>query len=187
MYHGEDVWPEIKSAIRHYILERRGRQVDTLHAYLYGLIKSLVRDNNSTELQSSLIWRELKNELAGNEIPNKPLSYYTERFGLISQTQITKILTEIFGAIKPRNHGDANRLVFNSEILERLKMTYEVSIDSANVGIDGDDGDDSRYGMDVFVEDNHSTTRSNVNVVSGNLDSNNNDVSNNSSNENAKQ
>lgn len=84
MYHGEDVWPEIKSAIRHYILERRGRQVDTLHAYLYGLIKSLVKDNNSTELQSSLIWRELKNELAGNEIPNKPLSYYTERFGLIS-------------------------------------------------------------------------------------------------------
>ena len=121
MYHGEDVWPEIKSAIRHYILERRGRQVDTLHAYLYGLIKSLVKDNNSTELQSSLIWRELKNELAGNEIPNKPLSYYTERFGLISQTQITKILTEIFGAIKPRNHGDANRLVFNSEILERPK------------------------------------------------------------------
>ena len=175
MYHGEDVWPEIKSAIRHYILERRGRQVDTLHAYLYGLIKSLVKDNNSTELQSSLIWRELKNELAGNEIPNKPLSYYTERFGLISQTQITKILTEIFGAIKPRNHEDANRLVFNSEILERLNMTYEVSIDSAKVGIDGDDGDDSKYGMDVFVEYNHSTTSSNVKVASENLGNNNDD------------
>jgi hypothetical protein len=164
MYYNESVWPEIKTAISHYILERRGTQVDTLHAYLYGLIKRLVKNNNSTELKSSTIWGELKNELAGNEIPNKPLSYYTERFGLISQTQITKILTEIFGAKKPRNHGDANRLVFSSEILERLKMTYEVSIDSA-IGIDGDDGDDSRYGMDVFVEGGHSSTSSNVSVA----------------------
>jgi len=47
-------------------------------------------------------------------------------------------------------------------------MTYEVSIDSA-IGIDGDDGDDSKYGMDVFVEDNHSTTSSNVKMTSENL------------------
>ena len=176
MYHGEGVWPEIKSAVRHYVLERRGRQVDTLHAYLYGLILNLIKNYNSLELKSSDIWHELKCELAGNEIPNKPLSYYTERFGLISHTQITKILTEIFGAIKPRNHGDANRLVFNSEILERLKMTYEVSIDSAMVGIDGDDGDDSKYGMDVFVEDSHSTTSTDVNISGENLDNNNEDA-----------
>jgi hypothetical protein len=180
MYHGEGVWPEIKSAISHFIFERRGRQMDTLHAYLYGLIKRLVKINNSTELKSSNIWGELKDELAGNEIPNKPLSYYTERFGLISQTQITKILTEIFGAIKPRNHGDANRLVFNGEILERLKMTYEVSIDSAKVGIDGDD---SKYGMDVFIEDSHSTTSTDVNVSGKNLDNNNEDTPNDNPNE----
>jgi hypothetical protein len=186
IYRGEGVWPEIKSAIRHFIFERRGRQMDTLDAYLFGLIKRLVKNNNSTELKSSNIWGELKSELAGNEIPNKPLSYYTERFGLITQTQVTKMLREIFGAIKPRNHGDANRLVFNSEILERLKMTYEVSIDSA-IGIDGDDGDDSRYGMDVFVEDSHSTTSTDVNVSTEKLDSSNSDdVSHSSSNETVK-
>ena len=41
MFHEESVWPEIKSVISHYILERRGRQRDTLHAYLYGLIRKL--------------------------------------------------------------------------------------------------------------------------------------------------
>jgi hypothetical protein len=62
-------------------------------------------------------------------------------------------------------------------------MTYEVSIDPA-IGIDGDDGDDSKYGMDVFVEDNHSTTSSNVKLTSENL-GNNND-SNGNPNETAK-
>jgi hypothetical protein len=55
-------------------------------------------------------------------------------------------------------------------------MTYEVSIDSA-IGIDGDDGDDSRYGMDVFVEGGHSSTSSNVSVAPENP-GNNNDNSN---------
>ncbi len=183
MYHGEVVWPEIKSAISHYILERRGRQMDTLHAYLYGLIRRLITENKSLQLKSSIIWNRLKSELDGRDIPSQPHSYSTDRYGVISQKKVTKILRENFGADKPGHHGDANELVFNSEILERLKMTYEVSIDSA-IGIDGDDGDDSKYGMDVFVEDNHSTTSSNIKMTSENL-GNNND-SNGNPNETAK-
>jgi hypothetical protein len=185
MYHGEGVWPEIKSAISHYILERRGRQMDTLHAYLYGLIERLITENKSLQLKSSIIWNRLKSELDGRDIPSQPHSYSTDRYGVISQKKVTKILRENFGADKPGHHGDANELVFNSEILERLKMTYEVSIDSA-IGIDGDDGDDSRYGIDVFVEDSHSTTSSNANVSTETLDSRSDDVSNNSSNETVK-
>lgn len=173
MYHGEVVWPGIKSAISHYILERRGRQMDTLHAYLYGLIKRLITENKSLQLKSSIIWNRLKSELDGEVILSRPYSCSTQRYGPISQKQVTKILTENFGANKLGHHGDANELVFNSEILERLKMTYEVSIDSVKVGIDGADGDDSKYGMDVFVEDNHSTTSSNVNMTSENLGDNN--------------
>jgi hypothetical protein len=183
MYHGDVVWPEIKSAISHYILERRGRQMDTLHAYLYGLIKRLITENKSLQLKSSIIWDRLKSELDGEVILSRPYSCSTQRYGPISQKQVTKILTENFGANKLGHHGDANELVFNSEILERLKMTYEVSIDPA-IGIDGDDGDDSKYGMDVFVEDNHSTTSSNVKMTSENL-GNNND-SNGNPNETAK-
>lgn len=118
MYHRESVWPEIKSAISCYISERRERQLDTLYVYLYGLIKRLVKQNNSFELKSSDIWNQLKDELVGNPIPSKPLSYDTEKYGTISQSQITKIATEVFGAKKPSRHGSANRLA----IVKRKEM-----------------------------------------------------------------
>jgi hypothetical protein len=159
MYYNESVWPAIKSVICHYILERRGKQMDTLHAYLYGLINRLINANDSFQLKSSAIWDRLKSELDGKEIVSKPHSYSTERYGIISQKQVTKILKENFGADKPLHHGDANQLIFNRDILERLKNTYEVEIDvEANIGIDGDDGDDSKYGMNKFVESNSTTS-----------------------------
>jgi len=85
MYHGEVVWTEIKSAISHYILERRGRQMDTLHAYLYGLIKRLITENKSLQLKSSIIWNRLKSELDGEVILSRPYSCSTQRYGPISQ------------------------------------------------------------------------------------------------------
>jgi hypothetical protein len=158
LYHNENVWPEIQSAISHCIFERRMRQLDTLHAYIYGLIKRLIRQNNSFELKSSDIWQQLKDELVGNPIPAKPLSYDTERYGIISQTLVTKISTEVFGAKKSLRHGHANRLLFDKEKFERAGMTYEMNIDSIDSGILGIDGDDSKFGMDVYVEDNHDNT-----------------------------
>lgn len=163
MYYQQSTWTELKSVISHFISERRERQLDTLNAYLYGLIKRLTIENNSLELKTSDLWTRLKSELVGTEIPTGPLSYDTERFGRISQKQVTKILMEIFGAKKPRSHGDANRLIFNKEKFERVGMTYEISIDPRDSGIDGIDGDDSKYGMDVFVEDSHSMTTSESN------------------------
>ena len=184
MFHEESVWPEIKSVISHYILERRGRQRDTLHAYLYGLIRKLTRESKSLQLTSSVIFNTLRSELDGKDIPSRPYSISTEKYGTITQKQVTKILIENFGADKPNHHGNANSLIFNNEILERLKMTYEVSIDiEAKVGIDGDD----KYGMDVFVEDNHnhSTSSNETNTSTGSTD-NNNDISNPSPNESVK-
>ena len=56
-------------------------------------------------------------------------------------------------------------------------MTYEVSIDiDVKVGIDGDDGDDSKYGIDKFVENNHTadatSTDTNASTVNNNETSN---------------
>lgn len=96
MYHGdESIWPEIKSVISHFISERRERQWDTFHAYLYGLVKRQIKENGSLEIKSADIWDKLKAELPGSLIPNRPLSYDTERYGKISQSQVTKTLMEI--------------------------------------------------------------------------------------------
>jgi hypothetical protein len=171
MYHRESVWPEIKSAISYYIFERRQRQLDTLHAYLYGLIKRLVKQNNSFELKSSDIWNQLKDELIGNPIPSKPLSYDTEKYGTISQSQITKVATEVFGAKKSSRHGNANRLIFDKEKFARAGMTYEISIDSVDSGILGIDGiDDSTCGMDAYVKNNHDKA-TNTEVRNASIDS----------------
>jgi hypothetical protein len=171
MYRGEEVWPEIKSTIAHCIYERRERHLDTLNAYLYGLIKRLIKIKNSLELLSSEIWGQLKEELVGNTIPNKPLSFDTERYGVISQTSVTKILMEAFGAYKPKHHGNVNSLIFNKEKLERAGMTYEISIDTVDSGIVGIDGED-KFGMDKFVENDHSTSASSTDLWTENTDNN---------------
>lgn len=134
MYYQQSNWTELKSVISRFISERRERQLDTLNAYLYGLVKRRIKENNSLELRSSDIWNNLKLELVGSEIPTKRFTYDTERFGRISQTQVTNILMDIFGAKKSRSHGDANRLIFNKEKLERVGMTYEISIDPRDGG-----------------------------------------------------
>lgn len=172
MYYRENIWPEIKSTISHYIVERRQTHLDTLNAYLYGLVKRLIKSKNSFELKSSDIWEQLKSELVGNQNPNKPLSYDTERYGTLSQSQVTKTLIEVFGAKKSSHHGNTNRLIFNKEKFERAGMTYEISIDSVDVGIDGID--DSACGMDAYVKDNQDSITPDTevkNVNSKNLDS----------------
>lgn len=169
--------------ICHYIYERRERHLDTLNAYLYGLVKRLLKSKNSPELSSSEIWGQLGEELVGNPIPNKPLSFDTERYGVISQSSVTKTLIEVFGACKPKHHGKINTLIFNKEKLDRAGMTYEISIETVDSGIVGIDGDD-KYGMDKFVENDHNTSASSTDVWTENKD--NNDVSGFGTNETAK-
>ena len=62
-------------------------------------------------------------------------------------------------------------------------MTYEISIETVDSGIVGIDGDD-KYGMDKFVENDHSTSASSTDVWTENKD--NNDVSGFGTNETAK-
>ena len=183
MYHGENIWPEIKSVISHHIYERRERHLDTSNAYLYGLVKRLIKSKNSFELTSSEIWGQLREELVGNMIPNKPLTYDTERYGEISQSSVTKTLIEVFGAYKPKHHGSINKLIFNKEKLERAGMIYEISIETIDSGMVGIDGDD-KCGMDKYVENDHSTSASSADVWTENKD--NNDASKYGTNETAK-
>jgi hypothetical protein len=169
----ENVFADVKSAIEKFISERRQRQSDTFEACLYHIVKTLIDEKKSLEIESSSIWDRVK-ELPGHLDQEKPLSYFSRDYGKLSQRDITKKLIETFGAEKSKSHGKSNKLIFNLKAFRRRGAIHEQRadvkiriLDGKSNGIDGDDGDDSKYGMDVFVEDNHSASTSDPEVLDG--------------------
>jgi hypothetical protein len=61
---------------------------------------NLINAQNTTELESGLIWSTIIEPLQGDAIPNKPHSYHSVEFGYLSQKEIIQILKDIFGAKK---------------------------------------------------------------------------------------
>jgi hypothetical protein len=154
--------------ISRYVSQKRENNANTLHAFLYRLITELIKQENSTELASGLIWDTISTKaLEGDLI--KPQTFQSVEFGQLSQKEITQTLKDLFGATKSRHHGDANKLVFDKGKLERLGKIYELSIevkvtDNEN-GIDGIDGIlvglDKHFTMQSQNEDN---IKSNVQI-----------------------
>jgi len=142
--------------ISKYVSEKRQKNSNTLHAFLYRIIKDLIIQENGYDLSSSLIWKNitLSEILEGEFIPNKPLSYDTVEFGLISQKMITQILQDVFGARKSTRHGKSRGLIFDPNKIERLGKIYELSLDIKvkENGTDGTDGTD--IGLTQYQKDN---------------------------------
>jgi hypothetical protein len=114
--------------ISNYISQRRQSNANSLHAFLYRTIKELVQKQNSYELESGLIWNTIKETLQGSDIPNKPLSYDSPEFGVMSQKEIIQTLTEVFGAERSRDKS-SRKLVFDPSKLERLAKIYDLDVE----------------------------------------------------------
>jgi hypothetical protein len=99
-----------------------------LHSALYRLIKFLVDTEHTYESESSRIWKELKEWLAGSEIPYKPLSYESCQFGTISQKQINEILKSDFSAKSPSHNSNKAKFTFDKAVLERLEGKYNTDL-----------------------------------------------------------
>lgn len=115
--------------ISKYVTQNRELNANTLHAFLYRMIRELIRIGNSAELESNQIWNRIKDNLQGNEIPNRPQSFQSVEFGEISQKGIVQTLIDVFGATKSKRHGDGRRYVFDVGKLDRLGKFYESDID----------------------------------------------------------
>jgi hypothetical protein len=135
--------------ISKYVSQKRENNANTLHAFLYRLIKELIKQEDTPEIASSLIWDTITKEKALEGDLIKPQTFQSVEFGQLSQKEITQILKDVFGATKSKRHGDTNKLVFDKGKLERLGKIYELSIevkvtdkDNGNAidGIDGIDG-----------------------------------------------
>jgi hypothetical protein len=117
---------ELKVGINKYLSEYRQRRSNTFHAFLYRVVRELIKREKTFELKSTLIWTKLKDELHGTKIPNKSMSFECEDFGTVTQGSVTKALREVFGANLKR-YGKAGRcLKFYSKNLDRLSKVYDV-------------------------------------------------------------
>ncbi len=71
----------------------------------------MIKEENSAELESSKIWKKVKEDLNGEDI--KAQTIQTPDFGPISQKEIIQILKDVFKAKPPKRHGNARSLVFD--------------------------------------------------------------------------
>ena len=94
---------------------------------MYRVIKDIITDRKTTELESGFIWQYLKSNLQGEDIPNRPLSYETSEFGEISRKEITQTFEHVFGA-KIKKVNGIRMLSFDLAKLERLGRVYDLDM-----------------------------------------------------------
>jgi hypothetical protein len=150
---------EILPVIADYVSKKRQANVNTLHAYLYEVVKNLFKEKNSYELESSDIWTSTIGGLEGSGITNKPMSYESAEFGTISQKLIIQIMKDVFGARPPKHHGSSRKLIFNKEKFEKIGQIYELNLELKVVNGEFEDGTvrtdrtlSGNVGMDNYVD-----------------------------------
>ena len=113
---------EIADTLSKLLSEKRQRKTNTLEARLYSIILDLVQEKGPN-LENRDIWISVLMNIEGSEIPNRPQSYDTEEFYIISKKKITRILVDRFGAIE-KSDGKNRYLIFNIETLNKLATNY---------------------------------------------------------------
>jgi len=160
IFHDTSVLAEILPVISKYVSQKREANANTLYAFLYRVIKSLIQKEDNYEIESKVIWETITDPevLPGGFIPNKPLSYDTVEFGPISQKGIIETCKDVFGATKSKHHGTSNKLVFDLNKLNRLGKIYDISLD-VKVKENGEDGEDGiDVGLDKHLKPQSETT-----------------------------
>ncbi|HLN34066.1 MAG TPA: hypothetical protein VK250_02160 [Nitrososphaeraceae archaeon] len=122
----KEMLDELLPVISKYISQKRESNLDSLHSRIYALIKRMVKEENSAELESGKIWQNVKEELNGEDI--KPQTIQTSEFGYISQKQIIQILKDVFRTKPSNRHGKLRSLVFDLNILEKLGKVYDLDV-----------------------------------------------------------
>jgi hypothetical protein len=74
---------ELLPIISKYISDRRENNSNSSYAFLYKLIKDLIRTQDTPELESSLIWNTITDLLPGELMPNRKFSYESTDFDIL--------------------------------------------------------------------------------------------------------
>jgi hypothetical protein len=163
---------EILKVVSKYVSQRRESKANTLHAWLYELVRDLIKAQNTYELPSNLIWNTVRETLQGKDILYKPQSYDTVEFGVISQKGIIETLIDVFGAKQVKRHSGRS-LILDDSKLQRLANIYELSID-----VKVDVADVAHVGLDKHLQEQYEdkeisiSERENENISNVKLENN---------------
>lgn len=149
LFQNTKTFEQILPVITHFVRERRRQNVDTLHAFLYRVIKQMTT-KDGYQLETGLIWKTIKESSPGSDISHRPLSYESEEFGKISQPQITEILMTHFSADRPKHTGKKKEVVFKEDILKRLDTKYNVNLE-VTVSLESDESHESDVGLNGYI------------------------------------
>ena len=139
----KDALDELLLVISNYVSQKRESNADSLHARIYQLIKGMCKEENSTQLESSKIWDNVKEDLNGEHV--KPQTIQTPEFGLILQKEIIQILKDVFKAKPPKRHGNVRSLVFDLTILDKLGKVYDLDV-NVRVKRKGESSSENEHG-----------------------------------------
>jgi hypothetical protein len=82
--------------------------LNSFDAYLFSVILDLVKNCN-TVIPNDELWNNILS-LPGDTINNKPHSYHTDDFGIITRTKITNTYEDKFGDVK--GHDGYQRSIY---------------------------------------------------------------------------
>lgn len=99
MFNNTKAQKEIIVSLSKFLAEKHNKKLDSFDAYLYTFVYDLVKKEENTIVPNEVLWITIRS-LPGSEIPNKPLSYNTEDFGIISMARVTKTCEDKFGCKK---------------------------------------------------------------------------------------
>lgn len=155
------VLKELLPVISNYVSQKRESNADTLTARIYQLIKSMIQEINSAELETNKIWEKVKNELNGEDI--KAQTIQTPEFGPISQNEIISILKDVFKAKPSKRHDKPRGWILNTDVIRKLGNVYdlnlEVKVETTNKNnkksgtSDASDAYTDSIGMEKYIDE----------------------------------
>ena len=117
---------ELLPVISNYVRQKSESSAASLQARIYQIIKKMIKEENSAELESPKIWNNVTDDLNGEVIKKQTIQ--TPEFGPISQKDIIYMLKDVFKAKPPKRHGNARSLIFDLKVVDKLGKVYDLDV-----------------------------------------------------------
>jgi hypothetical protein len=141
---------ELLPVLSQFLKEKNEAKESSFESKLFEAVKKLIKNvgeaeqNKSTyEFSHEDLCAECRNVMDGNDIANKPQSFYTVDFGAVSHKKITETYRSKFKAKPHQTGGEDNKrcLIFSKEVLDRIELYY----DNPAILSDDDNTEDNGY------------------------------------------
>jgi len=123
LFYNTKCLPEIIKSLEYFISEKRKRDLMSIEAAIFPIIKKIV-SHDGIRVNYSAIWDSIIEEIPGQPDPNKSNAFYTEDYGPIYKNKLSQLIEDKFGSGRGRNN-EGSIIMFDKEKLARFDGLYE--------------------------------------------------------------